>query len=156
MSGAPEFTVFTDGSASTLGECAGAYCAVVNYDDCEWVVRGSQVPAKIGGMEIRGVIAALESIVRYMENLPFKFQGVKPEVRVLTDSMYVVNCATGRARRTANRPEWRRFDELASLFTLRIQHTNRNTLPQQALCDQIAGDMRKAAESVQTTALCPN
>lgn len=141
-----QFKVYTDGSASNIGICAGAYCAVVQLDEEWWSVSGTQVPAKIGGMEIRAVSAALESIRIRMDEDGAPIGTA--EVDIFTDSTYVVNCATGKMRRNANLAEWSRFDSASRGLCLFIRHTNRNTIPQQAYCDIVAGEMREAAERI--------
>ena len=141
------FDIYTDGSASNLGECAGAFCAIVVHNGVTFPPAvGVKVPGKIGGMEIQAVCAGLEAVRNYADKNHY-YSG-PGRVNIFTDSTYVVNCATGKMRRTANQAEWRRFDELARGIDLCIQHTNRNTIPQQAACDEIAGKLREQAEWV--------
>lgn len=143
------FEIYTDGSASNVHECAGAYCAIVVHNGRTLPPTvGVKVPAKIGGMEIQAVNAALELVHKTMESLSMLRDVKRVTVNIFTDSTYVVNCATGAMKRNANQAEWRRFDELARDLSPCIQHTNRNTIPQQAMCDHIAGQFRGAAESL--------
>ena len=140
------FNVYTDGSAGVGGSASGAYSAVVECSGRAWLVAGTKVPAKIGGMEVQAVSAALESIQNFiLDEHPMESDST---VMVYTDSMYVVNCATGKFKRIKNLSEWSQFDRHSKGLEICIQHTNRNTIPQQALCDELAGKLREATESL--------
>src|ERR1035437_469678 len=128
-----KFNIYTDGSAKATGLRAGSFCSVVVSDTGIRKLRcGTSVPSSIGKMEIMGVCAGLETVLEIMDGNKWGYS-----VHIYCDSEYVVNCATGRYKRTKNQNEWAIFDRFASGLNISIEHTNRNTLPDQAICDDV-------------------
>ena len=82
-------------------------------------------------------ILALEWIAE-KENEPDNYR-----VKLYSDSQFFVQTVLGRYERRANLRLWTYWDEVARDVDLFISWTPRNTLPEQAQCDELAGQVRR-------------
>lgn len=140
-------TIYTDGSASTHAPKAGAFCAVIIFDDTEkHIISGSAFPTSIGKMELTAINAALNFVLDQLYQTRTGYT-----VEILSDSTYVVGCASGQSKRSKNLAEWALFDFLVRGMDARISHVSRNTVVDQAECDELAGLMRQSAETTFAT-----
>ena len=130
------YEVFSDGSASTHGCKAGGWAAVILKDGRLKKI----VYTTIGKMEMQALTEALA----FIRELPGAFDA---HIKALSDSQYIVNCAVGRYKRSANKPEWRIFDAASKGLSVEIDWVGRNQIPEQAQCDEIAGTCRLKVEN---------
>lgn len=93
-----KLTIYTDGSCSpNPGKGGWAYICLDNKE----IGSGCDVNSTNNIMEMMAVISALEHFKDY------------PEINIVTDSQYVINCAEGKWKRKANQEFWKRYDECA-------------------------------------------
>lgn len=139
-----QYSVFTDGSASTHGCKAGGYAAIILRDDVlEKIVYGGHAQTTIGKMEMLAIITALEHI----RELPDAFES---DITVRCDRQDVVYSATGQYQRRANQEEWRRFDRAGKDLSLTIINIPRNSNEFSAQCDDLSGNIRLKIEGDPT------
>jgi len=135
------YEVFSDGSASTHGCKAGGWAAVILKDGrLKKIVYGATSDTTIGKMEMQ----ALTEAFAFIRELPGAFDA---HIKALSDSQYIVNCAVGRYKRSANKPEWRIFDAASKGLSVEIDWVGRNQIPEQAQCDELAGACRLKVEN---------
>jgi len=93
-------TVYTDGSCRpNPGRGGWAYVALL--PDCEIHESGAEKYTTNNRMELTAVLRVLEDFTTILE------------FTIYTDSLYVINCATGKWSRSKNEQEWTRYTELA-------------------------------------------
>ena len=88
--------IYTDGSCI---DTYGGWACKIFFDNSEiFVVSGNAYNTTNNRMELTAVIEAL--------------QCVKDECEIRTDSMWVINCATGVWKRSKNLDLWEMFDKI--------------------------------------------
>ena len=134
----PVYHVYTDGSAIAKGTRTGAWAAVIVCPDgTTQRICGSAAPTTISRMEMMAAIMALERIAE-IENGPDGYR-----VKLFSDSEFVVQTIMGRYERRANLRLWAYWDEVARDVDLFVAWSARNVIPKQALCDELAGQVRR-------------
>ena len=94
--------IYTDGSCSRR---QGGWSAIITISDSEEVsLFGSVEDTTNNRMELMGVIKALQ----YLEE-----RGLIEDVEIVSDSQYVIGCATGW-KRNANNDLWDIYDKTAA------------------------------------------
>lgn len=139
-----KYEIYTDGSASTHGVKAGGYAAVILRNGTFFHMPfGGEAMTTIGLMEMRAIIVSLEYIQKQSD-------AKQAKVSVYCDRQDVVLSATGVYGRKSNRDEWKRFDKAAKGLDLSISHIPRNSNPNSAKCDELAGEIRLKVEKNPT------
>ena len=137
-----QIAVYTDGSASTITRCGG-YAAIVSLSAKEtYILYGAEVDTTISRMEMMAVNAALDLVKTTIRERNM----LERDIKVYCDSQFLVQCARGIFRRKANPDLWKRF-EAVSVSGIEFIHIPRNSMPEQELCDGIAGKAREKAET---------
>lgn len=144
--------IFCDGSCSVHDpKLTGAHCAVVDVpgERKKWVY-GSCNETTISKMEIRAVAAGMVYLLERFQKgtLPRDIDAIE----VYCDSQYVVGCANGDSRVSANKPQWAEFFEALGLLKklvsdVIINKIPRNTEPESEAADRFAGELRELVAS---------
>ena len=92
---------YTDGSCNLIKNKGGYACVCIYEDGDQLHLYDSEENTTNNRMEMMGVIIGLETFW-YLD----KFT-------IYTDSMYVLNCATGKFKRKLNLDLWARYDKIA-------------------------------------------
>ena len=95
--------IYTDGSCFP-NPGPGGWGYVLLFGDIEIHDSGRSPKTTNNEMEIRAVIESLKTI---------KEITVRKKLLVISDSMYVINCATGVWRRKANLDLWKLYDQVS-------------------------------------------
>lgn len=91
--------VYTDGSCAPTNPGIGGWAFIaLNYNNINWSVSGGGNLSTNNKMELKAVIECLY------------FISDKVYFCIYTDSMYVINCATGKWKRTKNIDLWKEYD----------------------------------------------
>jgi len=91
-------TLYTDGSCTPNPGKGGWGCIAV-FEDEDVYISGK---AECSTNNIMELTAVIEGLKYYKDNKYFK---------IYTDSLYVLNCATGKWKRTKNLELWKRYDK---------------------------------------------
>jgi ribonuclease HI len=74
------------------------------------------------------------------------------KVGIISDSELTVNCGSGKYARNFNLPLWAGLDYLIQTgYIIKWKHIPRNSNPWHALCDRVAGKLRKQMKEFQLT-----
>lgn len=119
--------LYTDG-ASSGNPGPGGYGVVLKCGDLRKELSGGYALTTNNRMELLAVIKGLEAI---------RWKGA--EVRVFSDSTYVVNTVTKNWKRKKNHDLWARFDELSRDFSLSFNWVKGHAgHPENERCDRLA------------------
>ena len=123
----PPIYLYTDGAASG-NPGPGGWGAVLVCGDARKEMSGGFAKTTNNRMELLAVINGLEAI---------KWEGA--EVRVFSDSTYVVKTVTEGWKRKKNQDLWARFDALATRFRLQFTWIKGHAgHPENERCDRLA------------------
>lgn len=95
-------TIYTDGSCiGNPGPGGWAFIILATDSDGEWRVSGGEINTTNNRMELTAVIQALE------------FTYYEKKYIIYSDSMYVINCASGKWARKKNLDLWGEYDNIS-------------------------------------------
>lgn len=140
--------IFCDGSCSVHDpKLTGAHCAIIDIPGLRnKKIYGAINETTISKMEIKAVTAGIVHVLELAQKN--KLPGGIDTVEIYCDSQYVVGCADGSSKIVANRPQWAEFKEAIKLLqnyipNIIINKIPRNTEPESATADNIAGELRE-------------
>jgi ribonuclease HI len=117
--------IYTDGSC--ISNTHGGWAFVCFEKNIEWLVSGGEANTTNNRMELIAVIKALDFNKEYTN------------ISIHSDSMYVINCATGKYKRNKNKDLWNEYDTVSKnkniLFTHVYAHKGDKY---NELCDYLA------------------
>lgn len=88
--------IYTDGSClGNPGE--GGWCFCLNSQNRDWIVSGGEEYTTNNRMELRAVIEGI------------RFANTK-EIKIYTDSKYVINCAKDIWKKQKNKDMWKEYE----------------------------------------------
>lgn len=94
--------VYTDGSCAPTNPGPGGWAFIaLNYKGSEWHVSGGDDYSTNNKMELNAVIQSLS------------FLCDKKSFHIYTDSMYVINCASGKWKRRKNICLWKEYENVS-------------------------------------------
>ena len=96
-------TIYTDGSCIGNPGPGGWAFVILKNNNCphEWHVSGGEINTTNNRMELMAVIQSLE------------FTYYDKEYIIFSDSMYVINCASGKWARKKNLDLWKEYDKIS-------------------------------------------
>lgn len=105
----------------------------------------------IGRMELLGLLVGIKYAL-HLSAPPLQAKDLN--VMATTDSMYLVQAATGQSGRKKGLDLWRTFDTLGRRFgRFSIEFRPRNTLPEMIEADRVAGEARELLMSGHQSAV---
>lgn len=93
-------TIYTDGSCLMHTKKRFGGWGFISLEDEEWHVSGGELNTTNNRMELKAVIEALQSCDY-------------TDYHIYSDSMYVINCATGKWKRSKNIDLWEEYSTIS-------------------------------------------
>ena len=126
-----------DGSGVNT-EGAWAVLVLDNIAKESRVLFGGVSKSTINVMELDGYIHALQELDKrgYTKK-------ARPRVLIVSDSLVTVKCGNGEYVPRTNLAFWASLAEFKKTMHIDFKHINRDSLSENKLCDEIAGNVRK-------------
>lgn len=104
--------LFTDGSCLQNPNGPGGWAFILISDEDEIHISDNDKCTTNNKMELKAVIEGLK-IIREKE-----------ECKIFSDSLYVINCATGKWKRKLNLEMWKEYDEVSNNKIISFEWVN--------------------------------
>ena len=101
--------LFTDGSCLKNPNGPGGWAFILISDEDEIHISDCDESTTNNKMELKAVIEGLKIIKE------------KEECKIYSDSMYVINCATGKWKRKLNLKMWKEYDKVSNNKTISFE-----------------------------------